>query len=62
MKDESDKRSEVVKFEDDTVSVIDGHTNLSISEMVGALELQLHVLKCRFYPPRTKSDGPPQSP
>lgn len=52
MKDESDKRSEVVKFEDSiTVAIDSASEDLTIAEMVGVLELSLHVLKCRFYPP-----------
>lgn len=51
MKDESDKRSANRKFDDEISAVIDGvDPSLTIAEMVGILELQLHVLKCRFYP------------
>lgn len=57
MKDESDRRSEVVKFEDEIIAVIDGSPTLTIAEMVGVLELQLHVLKCRFYPPASKTES-----
>lgn len=51
MKDESDKRSSVVKFEDEIKAAIDNNPDLTIAEMVGVLELSTHVLKCQFYPP-----------
>lgn len=54
MKNESDKRSEVVKFEDAITDAIDDATDLSIAEAVGVLELSIHVLKCRYYPPVPK--------
>lgn len=51
MKDESDKRSAARRFDDEISAVIDNvDEGLTIAEMVGILELQVHVLKCRFYP------------
>lgn len=47
----NDDRSPLIRFEDEVTHLIDhADGQLTISEMVGVLELQLHVLKCRFYP------------
>ena len=54
MKDETDNRSDCVKFEDDLAALIDAQGKLTISEIVGVLELQSHVLKCRYYPPKIR--------
>lgn len=49
MKDESDSRTDFRKFDDAITDLIDGAPNtITIAEMVGALELQLHVLKNRM--------------
>lgn len=57
MKDETDRRSSIRKFEDEMAAIIDGAPNdLTIAEMIGVIEIQLHVLKCRFYPGRPKPD------
>lgn len=48
MKNESDDRSEFRKFDDAITELIDGAPDeLTVAEMVGALELQIHVLKNR---------------
>lgn len=49
MKDESDNRSDFIKFDDALSALIDGADTLTIAEVVGVIELQLHVLKCRFH-------------
>ena len=57
MKNESDKRSELVKFEDEITAAIDAAAgSLTIAETIGVLELAVHVLKCRFYPPKPKPE------
>lgn len=57
MKDESDKRSDARKFDDDLSALIDAApSGITIAELVGILELQIHTLKCRFYPGKPKPD------
>jgi hypothetical protein len=53
------------RFDYEVAAVIDqADKSLTISEMVGCLELHLHILKCRFYPagaPLQSADSPPPS-
>lgn len=58
MKDDTDKRSELVRFEDAITQAIEAAPALTVSEVVGCLELSLHVYKCRYYPPPHLVKGP----
>lgn len=49
------------EFEDDLTHLIDtADDRLTLCEMVGIMELQLHILKNRFTLPSPKKDGSQQ--
>ena len=56
---ESDKRTPFEKFDDDVTELIDAaRDELTVAEMVGCLELQIHVLKnrCMGYKQASKEE------
>lgn len=49
MKDELDKRSAIQKFDDNLADLINTvEPGVTICEIVGCIELQLHILKNRY--------------
>lgn len=57
----ADEESPLSKWDDDITALIESASNeLTVAEMVGALELQIHVLKNRAMGYVQKPKEPPQ--